>query len=108
MKIHQIHETGGEWEDSYDNIVSSHLNARKAEVECQKLRVEENKRIERARKCNDCPLYRDAWSEPQEQTIKMTKRYCQYYEYDGEKYCANWESDMEERHFDVREVKVIE
>lgn len=107
MTIYQIHETGGEWEDSYDNIVSSYLNARKAEVECQKLRVEEDKRIERARKCNDCPLY-DSWEPLNERIIKAAKRYCPYYVEVEDGRCSNHEYDMEKSHFDVREVEVIE
>lgn len=107
MTIYQIHETGGEWEDSYDMIVSSYLNARKAEVECQKLRVEEVKRLERARKCNDCPLY-DSWDEVSGQVVKAAKRYCPYYESEEGRRCSNHEYDMDEKHFDVHKVEVIE
>lgn len=107
MTIYQIHETGGEWEDSYDNIVSSYLNARKAEVECQKLRIEEDKRIERARKCNNCPLC-DSWYGVTERMIEATKKYCLYYDGARDGRCSNYEYGMDKAYFDVCEVEVIE
>ena len=86
----------------------SYLNARKAEIECQKLQVEEDKRIARARKCNNCPLC-DSGESLTEQVIKAAKRYCPYYVGREDKYCFNYEFDMyNESHFDVREVEVIE
>ena len=107
MKIYQIHETGGEWEDSYDLIAGSYLSPRKAEIECQKLRVEEDKRIVKARKCYDCPLY-DSWNPITEQVVEAAKRYCPYYVRAIDKHCSNYEGDTYERHFDVQEEEVIE
>lgn len=107
MKIYQIHETGGEWEDSYDLIVGSYLSPRKADIECQKLRVEQDKRIMRVRKCNDCPLY-NSWEPITEQIIEVTKRYCPYFVYEEYSRCLNGEFDMDKSHFDVHEVEVIE
>ena len=107
MKIYQIHETGGEWEDKYDMIAGSYLNARKAEIECQKLQVEEDKRVERAQKCNDCPLY-GSWEPLSEQVIEAAKRYCPYYVSIGDGRCSNHEYDLEASYFDVQEVEVIE
>ena len=107
MKIYQIHETGGEWEYKYDLIVGSYLNARKAEVECQKLQVEEDKRVARARKCNYCPFF-DRFEKSDRYVIEKMEEYCSYYQKVGEGFCSNYEGDMDEKHFDVREVEVIE
>lgn len=57
-------------------------------------------------KCIDCPLCDS--DTLNEQVIKATKRYCPYYVSREDKYCSNYEFDMDERHFDVREVEVIE
>lgn len=108
MKIYQIHKGGGEWEYKYDDIVGTYLNARKAEIELQKMVAEEDKRIARAEKCNECPLYRGAWAEPNGQTVDMAKRYCSYYEDEGDKYCSNYVGDLDKAYFYIHEVEVIE
>ena len=53
MKIYQIHEYGGEWEDSYDFIVGSFVSRERAILEQKRLEKEE----EIIAKCNSCPLY---------------------------------------------------
>lgn len=53
MKIYQIHEWGGEWEDRYDYIVSSYLSKEKAEAEKERLEKEQAGIM----KCNECPIY---------------------------------------------------
>lgn len=108
MKIYQIHKSGGEWEYRYDIIVGSYSKLRKAEVEFQKMKIEEDNRIIRALKCNECPLFRETWAEPDEQTIEMAKRYCSYYEDEGDRYCSNYEGDLDQACFYIHEVEVIE
>ena len=41
MKIYQIHEYGGEWEDKYDLIVASYLSKEKAIAEKERLEKEQ-------------------------------------------------------------------
>lgn len=89
MKIYQIHKTGGEWEDRYDMIVGSYLNLNKAKEEKERLQVEEHTRVLQAQKCDKCPLY------------------CKYLSTESRR-CDNYEFGIEESHFDVREVEVIE
>lgn len=107
MVVYQIHEAGGEWEDKYDMIVGTYLSERKAEVERQKLEAEEYKRVVRAKKCDDCPLY-DSWDPLTNQIIEATKRYCPYYVGVEDRRCSNYEGDMEKKYFYIYEVEVIE
>lgn len=107
MEIYQIHETGGEWEDSYDRIVGSYLNAEKAEEECKRLSTNEFLRMLSAKACAVCPLFITT-DEPDNKTIEFVKTRCSYYATDGDNWCCNYTSDMDESHFDVREEEVIE
>jgi len=45
MKIYQIHERGGEWEDYYDYIASSYLSEEKAIAEKERLEKEQAEKI---------------------------------------------------------------
>ena len=41
MKIYQIHDYGGEWEDRFDYIVGSYLSKEKADAEMEQLKSDE-------------------------------------------------------------------
>lgn len=55
FKIFQIHETGGEYEDRFDNIVGSYIYKERAERELKKLNNALNERHMYYQKCSDCP-----------------------------------------------------
>lgn len=57
MKIYQIHEYGGEWEDKYDCIVASYLSEERAIAEKERLEKENEEFIKQLEKCCECPLY---------------------------------------------------
>lgn len=87
MKIYQIHECGGEWENHYDHIVASYLSEEKAIAEKERLEIEETE----AGKCHSCPLYYCqveceidvcGSKECKQRSIDMTKEYCKRYEPD--------------------------
>ena len=119
MKIYQIHDYGGEWEDRFDYIVVSYFSKQKAETEMERLKSEE----ELARKCNSCPLYfcpmkcdKDC---DQCNAIELAKQYCDRYEpfdenkHDPEEYdkydkCINYDYHMDDHFFRIEEVDVIE
>lgn len=109
FKIYQIHEYGGQWEDSYDYIVGSYLSKEKAEVEKDRLVKEEQDLLDLYTKCCNCPLYSDD---------KM-KEYCDRYEpfdknkhsldeFDGDEYCVNLAWYHDDSYFKIEEVEVIE
>ena len=115
MKIYQIHERGGEWEDYYDYIVSSYLSEEKAIAEKERLEKEQAEKI----KCNECPLYYcpqdcqlDCLSEHdkcRKRAIKEAKRRCEYYESSDDEKCANYYYDIYgDSSYSIEEVEVIE
>lgn len=106
MKIYQIHETGGWFEENYDLIVGSYLSVEKANEECERLQEEEKSRIKQAIKCNECPLYN--YYVVNKEIIKKTKKYCSNYAPGNDYLCSNSEHNMDESHFEVREEEVIE
>ena len=110
MKIYQIHEWGGEWEDRYDYIVGSYLLEEKAIAEKERLEAEEKE----AAKCNICPLY---FCEPDcngdcedcdNLRIDKAKKYCDRYKQSDYGKCENFYLKLYDGHFNIEEVEVIE
>ncbi len=117
MKIYQIHEYGGEWEDKFDYIVGSYLSEERAIAEKMKLETNEENYIKRAEKCSKCPLY--AYSK--EYNTNNLYLYCDDYEpfdedihdpneYDEDEECINYiyNYSWEYVSYYVEEVEVIE
>lgn len=120
MKIYQIHEYGGQWEDVYDYIVSSYFSENKAIAEKERLEKEEEER----RRCNSCPLYYceancdGDCEECNKNNIERTKEYCSRYEpfdkdkhapeeYDSNDRCVNYYYG-DNSYYKIVEVEVIE
>ena len=57
FKIYQIHEMGGQYEESFDDVIGSYLRKERAEEVLKILRDKEDKRLEQALKCQDCPVH---------------------------------------------------
>jgi hypothetical protein len=118
MKIYQIHEYSGEWEDYRDYIVSSYLSKEKAEEEMERLieKANENKR------CKSCPLYfcsadcdldcECGSDECEEYKAEEIKKYCDNYKIYkdevGEYACSNYIFRLYDCYYDIKEVEVIE
>ena len=121
MKIYQIHDYGGEWEDRFDYIIGSYLSKEKAEAKMEHLKSDE----ELAMKCNSCPLYYCSndydcgMNCNQCNFIERAKQYCDRYEpfdankhnpeeYDRDDRCINYDYHMDDHFFRIEEVDVIE
>lgn len=113
MKIYQIHEWGGEWEDRYDYIVSSYLSKEKAEAERDRLEKEQAGSM----KCNECPIYfcpfdcdgEDCGTEKcTERCIELVKKHCDAYEPSSTGKCENYRYNLHDSKFSIEEVEVIE
>lgn len=121
MKIYQIHQYGGEWEDRYDFIVESYLSEEKAKAKKELLEQEEAE----IAKCSSCPLYYcdndcdEDCKTCNEQKVDKAKAYCNRYEpfdiekhdpeeYDDSEKCVNFYCRYEESFFKIEEVEVIE
>ena len=55
FKIYQIHETGGEYDEFFDNIVGSYLHRERAEQELKKLNAASDANYADYQKCLSCP-----------------------------------------------------
>lgn len=113
MKIYQIHEYGGEWEDSYDWIIASYLSKEKAEARLLELEYEELLR----RKCDKCPLYLHYDEDISViELVALTKEYCNKCEpddpllVDDDIYieCKNYDPPYDFSYYKIVEIEVIE
>ena len=116
MKIYQIHEHSGSYEDYRDRIVGTYLLEPKALSEKERLEAIEAER----EKCRECPLYicnddnkvfcnNDCGESCHKHILSNIHKYCDKYdEDDGDNHCKNhtWYSD--ERTYEIKEVEVIE
>lgn len=113
MRIYQIHEYGGEWEDAYDYIVGSYLSEERAKAEMKQLEKEEKELLNWSLRCHECPLHI-----PYNEDVDMNK-YCNKYEpfdsskhsledYYGDEECVNEYWNHEDSWFKLEEVEVIE
>ena len=112
MKIYQLHECGGEYEDYFDHIIGSYMRKERAEEEKLKAEQEELARQERHRKCCSCPLLdRDL----QMNTLNYIKYVCGNYCSNAQIYadgfgydCENYESNWDDSSFRIDEIEVEE
>ena len=56
MKIYQITEFGGEWEDSYEYVEKTYLSKEKAEEELNKINEELSKAKDMQELCSECKI----------------------------------------------------
>lgn len=106
MKIYQIHQFGGEWEDSFDYIVESYLSKEKAEKRKLELEQEEIENQEQWQKCKKCILWHKRNVSEEE-----VKEFCCHaeIEYDGDDMdCMNYYYGNDDSYFKIKEVEVIE
>ena len=117
MKIYQIHEYGGEYEDSFDFIVMSLLHEERAIAEKERLEREATETI----RCSFCPLHCDESFTKNELTdnykqmitkrITKAKELCEHYELEDENAplsCANYYTPLYDSFYRIEEVDVIE
>lgn len=111
MKIYQLHECGGEWEDYHDYIIGSYLKKERAEEERVKAETKEKELMERSHLCYYCPFL-------EEDFANLNNLMSEYSDYCNEAkledgdfgiecanyYFAHWDEDS----FYVKEVEVEE
>ena len=110
MKIYQLHEYGGEYEDRYDYIIGSYL--RKERAEEKKIQAEqiEKERIAQSEKCGNCPFL-DYEDQNIDALLARNPDYCdkaKIVEYTFGLYCENYYLRFDESHFDIVEIEVEE
>lgn len=110
MKIYQIHEYSGQWEDFCDRIIGSYLKKEKAEEAIVKAMEKEKERIEQGKKCANCPFLDDPFESVASLWPKH-KDYCAEAKLSDSEYginCENYYSHWDEADFEIKEVEVIE
>lgn len=110
MKIYQIHEYGGDWEDYRDHIVGTYLLKDKAIKEKERFEKEEEIR----QKCYYCPLYYcdiDCDNDCEEcikTQVDRAKIYCNRYEPFDDIKCVNCCHNFTDLNYRIEEVEVVE
>ena len=112
MKIYQLHEFGGQWEDRFDYIVGTYVKKERAVEEKLKLEQKEAARQERQRKCNDCPILgNDLQCDTLEYAQHACHNYCSNAQISEDKFgyeCGNYECGWDASSFRIDEIEVIE
>lgn len=73
MKVYEIREVGGEFEDGYDNFHSAYLSEEKAKAVMSELKKQRDKNWAQAEKCEDCPIA--WWFDTEEELEEEKKKY---------------------------------
>lgn len=108
MKIYEIREIGGEFEDGYDRLHTAYLSKNKAEAMLIKLKEQMEKDWAQAEICDDCPLY---WMFDKEEEFEAEKakhpdmECVQKAEYNLECGISSW--DLPGNYY-IKEIEVIE
>lgn len=111
MKIYQLHEYSGEWEDFRDYIRGSYLRKERAEEEKAKAEAKENELANKSQKCNLCPVL-DVY--PFASFDSLLDKYCDYCsemdleETDYGLNCKNYYLKWDKSTFKIKEVEVEE
>lgn len=112
MKIYQIHEFGGEWEDFYDHIIGSYISLERAKDEMAKRQAKIKEELQQSHMCNGCPICDSFGRDDIEVLAKECANYCKHFERenyeDGSIDCVNWTSRYDEPSFEIKEVDVEE
>lgn len=111
MKIYQLHEYSGEWEDFRDHIRGSYLRKERAEEEKAKAEKLEKELVSRKRKCNNCPAL-DAYPFASfDSLFAKYSDYCSEMKLEETEYgitCQNYCFKWDESTFEIIEVEVEE
>lgn len=111
MKIYQLHEYSGEWEDYRDYIIGSYLRKERAEEEKVKAKERELKLRKKHSKCVNCPFLDGDW-EDKDELLKKHMNYCGEVDLEDCRPftmgCKNYFSKWDESSFKIKEVEVEE
>lgn len=112
MKIYQLHEYGGDWEDSYDYIIGSYLHKERAEEEKLKAEVAEKKSVEQHKRCNhECPFIGEPYNTC-DTLLTIWGGFCNEAKLEddgmGKIYCENRYIHWDDFLYEIEEVEVEE
>lgn len=111
MKIYQLHEHSGEYEDYRDRIVGSYLRKERAEEEKIKSETKEKEMTEHSKRCLNCPFVEfDDTVNINDLLIKYPN-YCSESKLRKDEYgieCDNYYTHWDRATFKIEEVEVEE
>lgn len=110
MKIYQLHEYSGEYEDYRDRIIGSYFLRIRAEEEKAKAEAREKELYEHGRRCYFCPFL-DYSHAKIDDLLKKYPNYCSEAKLEESEwgiYCENYCSHWDEATFEIQEVEVEE
>ena len=106
MKIYQLHEYTGEYEDFRDYIIGSYFSKERADTEMAKAIAENNRLKELSHKCSKCPVWDEDNTDADtvcnycsDSKLKVTKEGL---------LCSNYYFQWDDSTFEVKEVDVLE
>ena len=108
MKIYQLHEYSGCYEDFCDRIIGSYLRKERAEEEQVKAETEERELTAQSKKCYKCPYLYDAYISNDELLSYCPKAKLEKNEFDNDIDCQNYHLHWDEATFEIKEVEVEE
>ena len=110
MKIYQLHQHGGEWEDYRDRIIGSYLKKERAEEE--KLKAEKEEETNRARDAQCCRCLYMSDIKDNALLADLMRQHCDHSDIhcdsDGELFCKAYYYHWRDYNFYVEEVEVEE
>ena len=111
MKIYQLHEYSGEYEDFRDRIIGSYLRKERVEEEKAKVEALEKDFREKSHKCACCPFLSEDFIDLN-RLLSEHPNYCTESDFeDGEEYgidCNNRYVHWAEATYQIKEVEVEE
>ena len=112
MKIYQLHKYGGEWEDRFDEVIGTYLYRIRAEEEMIKAEERTTELLQQCKLCMSCPMLDYATTVNIDEITAKHSDYCDKIDLltDGVfgMDCHNYTYPLEDAHFRIEEVEVIE
>lgn len=110
MRIYQLHEYSGEWEDFTDRIIGSYLREDRAKEEKIKAEIKDRELIEYGKRCMNCPFLEEDFSNLND-LLQEYSDYCDKAKLSENDYgidCKNYYSKWDNSTFEIEEIEVEE
>ena len=111
MKIYQLHEYSGEYEDFTDRIIGSYLREDRAKEEKIKAEIKDRELVKHSKRCINCPFLEEKDFSNLNNLLQKYFYYCDKAELLESKFgidCENYYSKWDNSTFKIKEVEVEE
>ena len=111
MKIYQLHEYSGSYDDFRDMIIGSYLKKERAEEEKTKMETKEKELIKNSKRCTRCPFLEEDFDNLDNLLLEYPD-YCDNAKFENEEDygidCKNYYTHWDKSTFEIKEVEVEE